>query len=219
MRYSLLQTKSRALHSWGGGAGHFAPILIRPAKVRVNTEMPFQLLVSVATIEREESEFTALPDKRRRHLLLAGKTVLTVDGVETRLEGHFPQHAFCGAAKARCRLLSSQARALNAIFAPGVEVLPFEPLSAPGCWRLGNTTDFETQGLAATWKLVDILFCVDGSLELATVGRGSKSGKRYALEPEDALLLERRSEEAMHSLSFEGSGSAVAVRIGFRDRQ
>ena len=187
LNITRLTSADYAKSQWSGGST--TQMAIEPAGA-VYAERDFLWRLSSATVELEESLFTALPDYDRLIATLSAPIDLSHDGGERFALMPFAVHAFDGGAETRSW---GQCVDFNLMLRKG---------KAAGCARcVCGGESFAAAGDTAAEGHVLYLYCVQGPLCLVC------AGERLELDAGDCAVLRGLTAE---ELSIEGD-KAVAM--------
>lgn len=188
MAYQLIPQGSYLHSTWSGGETH--QIAIAP-KGAVYAERNFLWRVSIATVDLEESDFTALPDYRRYSAVLEGGMQVSHDGRPYKELKPYEPHAFDGGAKTHAK---GKCRDFNLMLRKGQCEGSLKALHFRGETPL-QAEDVDTQLLFAakgafTWRSGTDTITVDEGACLLVEGREAQSFE-IASEEGSILLLAR----------------------------
>ena len=165
----LIPLAAQPLVPWRNGGGSTREIAAEPRGARASD--PFTWRVSIATVA-SDGPFSAFPGINRSLWLLSGHgMLLTVDGIDVRLDQPCMRIDFPGEARVGARLLDGPTQDLNLMTARGRghAVAEVVTLAAGQTWRRANA-------LSGT----DLLVALDGRLRT----------EHQDLQPGDALRLD-----------------------------
>jgi len=186
LNITRLSAENFARSQWSGGST--TQMAIEPAAA-VYAERDFLWRLSSATVELEESDFTALPDYDRLIATLSTPIELSHNGGERFELKPYVVHAFDGGAETRCW---GKCVDFNLMLRKG---------KAAGCARCVRSGDsFAAEGNTASESHVLYLYCVQGPLRLVC---GSES---LDLDAGDCAVLRGLKAE---ELAVEGENAAA----------
>lgn len=177
---------------WSGGKT--TEIAIAP-KNAVYADRDFLWRLSSATVDLEESDFTALPDYDRLIAPIRGEMTLTHNGGAPVALAPYEAHAFDGADKTHSWGRCTDFNLMLRKGACGGRITPL------GCGEAGEES-FVPQSAARTL----IVYCAEGGV---TVSRG---GESLALAEREAALLQGELLCPI-TLTFQKGGRAIAAQM------
>ncbi len=187
MTSTRLTPEDYSTAAWSGGVT--TELLIRPRGARY-ADRDFLFRVSSATVDLEESSFTALPDYDRLIATLEGTISLSHDGGPALTLAPFEVYAFDGGSDTRCQ---GRCRDFNLMLRKGRAKGSLLPLTVSGVFALSLSPDTQTA----------LLFCVSGPC----------AANGVPLSPGDSLLLEGAANEVLTLQSAAARLMLVQVAI------
>lgn len=189
MTVTHLTPDSYTTSRWSGG--ETTELLIRP-RGAVYGQRAFLCRVSSATVELEESAFTALPDYDRLIATLEGTITLTHDGGAPLVLAPYEVHAFDGGSETLSR---GRCRDFNLMLRKGRAAGSLRPLTAGGSCVLDAAA------------AIALLYCAEGRCTV-TVG-----GSVCSLNQGESLLLEDAPGAA---LTLQGDARLMLAEVSCR---
>lgn len=201
VRYKIVKETDVSVQAWSGGKTRELSIYPNDASYQ---DRNFIWRLSSADIEKEESDFTSLPDYNRIIMVLSGELILIYNGNRTVKLKELEQDAFDGAWDTKS---FGKVTDYNLIFEKGSQGVLESILLTDTRTEATVPPEFAEQ----RWDQVhDCFYCHKG---YAVISFDEES---VALKEGWQLVLERPSETPL-SVGTMGSGILIRALIGFRE--